>query len=122
MSARHALDIPAVRAGEHAGLLLDQVLDIQFARDRVDHGPAFVGILAAQCGKLLLDNSHNPAVVAEDQLQFPDFALDLGIFGHDLFNFQAAQAPKLHLHNGLGLDLGKVEALDQVLFRVGDRA
>ena len=60
--------------------------------------------------------------MGQQVFQVGDLLLDLLVLVFDLLAFEGGQAAQLHIQDGLGLEIGQLEALHQAFFgRIGIR-
>ena len=82
---------------------------------RVRRSPAY---LRVELVELLLDDPQHPARVGEDVLELGDELDDRDVLVLDLLALERGEAPELHLEDGVGLDLGQLEAAIRFCARV----
>ena len=108
---RLALDVAPAADRDHDVLVGDQVLVGHLpARVVDDPGAALAGVLALQLGQLVLDDRQHPAGVGQDVLELGDQLDDGQVLVLDLLALEGGQPAQPHVEDGLGLDLGQVEA------------
>ena len=107
------LDVAGVRDGDDHLLVGDQVLDVEVVLGRRDQRAALVAVALGDLDELLLDQGEHRVLVAEQLAQLAD-PLDLvGVLALDRVRLERGQLRQAQLEDGLGLDVGEAEALDQ---------
>ncbi len=111
----HPADVAAF-ADHHQDLFLrNQVLDGDLGGLLgQDTGTPAVAVAGNQFPQFCLDEFQHLLRVSQDVLQFGDAPQGLLILFLDLFPLQRRQPAQLQIQDGLGLDLGQLEAPDQV--------
>ena len=82
-----------------------------------DLGPALVAVGVGDLLELVLDQPHDPALVAEDLPQLLDALDDVLVLGADLVALQRGQLAQAHLDDRVGLDLRQLELVHDRLAR-----
>ena len=106
-----ALHVPKVGQRDHHIVHGDQVGDVDFALDGGNLRAPGIGELVFDFGELVLDDAQQLLLVIQKGLEIGDGLFQFLIFFQQLFPLQAGQAGQAHIQNGLGLLVGKVEAL-----------
>src|SRR5664279_2143317 len=110
-----ALDVAAAADRDDDVLVGDEVLVGHLAARVVDDArAALAGVLALQLGQLVLDDAQDAAGVGQDVLELGDELDDQEVLVLDLLALERGQAGQTHVEDGLGLELGEVEARHQV--------
>src|SRR5215472_15738738 len=114
---RSTLDIAAVGDGDQHILFNDQVLDreIAFALDNL--GAARVGEFFLDVLQLIGDKLHQLALVGQDLAEADDVGGDFLVLVFDLAALQRGQTAQRQVEDRLGLDLGQLEAVHQLVAR-----
>ena len=110
----HALDVPGGSEGKDAGLLLDEVLDVDLVRHVLDLGQAVVAVLIPNFQQFFFHLAQQQLPVGEQLLEPGDLFLQLVVLVLQLFPVQTLEGDEPHIADGLGLDLVQVEAVHQV--------
>ena len=113
-----ALDIARLGQGEHALLLLDQVLDVQFVLHVLDLGDPVIAILVPDGDELVLQNAPEHGLVGQQALEIGDALLQLVILALELLPVQTLKGLQAHVQDGLGLHVVQAEAVHQALLGV----
>ena len=119
---RRALDVALVGQRKDAGLLGDQVLNIDLAGDGLDGGAALVAVLVGQRGQVGLDDALDVLVVGQNVLIIGDGLAQLAQLLLDFEDLQTGQTAQLQLDNGVRLQLVKAEVVHDGLPRLGKAA
>ena len=104
-----SLDVSGVADRDDAGLVRDQVQNVDIVLRNRDFGPSLVTVAFLQIGQLVLDQIVDLFRVAQQVLQVGDQLLQLFVFGLDLFAFQPRELVESHFENGLGLYFAEIE-------------
>ena len=86
---------------------------------RVRRSPAYFLFSSVE---LVLDDLEHPGRIGEDVLELGDELDDREVLVLDLLALEGGQAGEPHVEDGLGLELGEVEPLHEVVARVLDLA
>ena len=119
---RRALDVALMGQRKDAGLLGDQVLNIDLAGDGLDGGAALVAVLVGQRGQVGLDDALDVLVVGQNVLIIGDGLAQLAQLLLDFEDLQTGQTAQLQLDNGVRLQLVKAEVVHDGLPRLGKAA
>ena len=114
---RERLDVAGLRDRDDHLLVGDQVLHRYLALGVGDVGAAFVGVGAADLGQLLLDDTEDLGLVAEDLAQLLDPLDELGVLLLDLVRLERGEALETQVEDRLCLLGGELELLDEPLAR-----
>ena len=107
---------------EDAGLLGDQVLDVDLTGNSLDGGAALVAVLVGQGGQVGFDDVLHVLVVGKDVLIIGDGGAQFTQFLLDLEDFQASQTAQLQLDDGIRLQFVKAEVIHHSLACLGKAA
>ena len=119
---RGALDITLVGQREDAGLLGDQVLDVDLTGNSLDGGAALVAVLVGQGGQVGFDDVLHVLVVGKDVLIIGDGSAQFTQFLLDLEDLQTSQTAQLQLDDGIRLQFVKAEVIHHSLTGLGKAA
>ena len=118
LAQRRALDVAGLSQCEDAGLLVDQILDVDLVLDLLDLGEAVVAELVGDGLQLIFQDRADEGIVGEHLLIIADLLFEFLVLGLELFPVETLQSPEAHVEDRLGLDLVEPEALHEVLARV----
>ena len=119
---RGALDITLVGQREDAGLLGDQVLDVDLTGNSLDGGAALVAVLVGQGGQVGFDDVLHVLIVGKDVLIIGDGSAQFTQFLLDLEDLQTSQTAQLQLDDGIRLQFVKAEVIHHSLAGLGKAA
>ena len=111
----HPLDIAVIGDGKGAGLLLDQILNVDLVLDLLNFGFPLVTELVPNGNQLLPQNAFQLLGVCKQFVVVADALLQLVVFVLQLLPVKALQGFQAHIQNGLGLDFVQSEPLTQPL-------
>ena len=114
----HPLDVAVIGKCKGAGLLVDQVLNVDLVLNVLDDGLPFIAELVPNLHQFLPQNGTQLAFVCQKFLIIGDLLLQLLVFGLQLFPVQTLQGNEPHIADGLGLDVIQIEPFHQVLLGV----
>ena len=119
---RGALDITLVGQREDAGLLGNQVLDVDLAGNSLDGGAALVAVLVGQGGQVGFYDVLHVLIVGKDVLIIGDGSAQFTQFLLDLEDLQTSQTAQLQLDDGIRLQFVKAEVIHHSLTGLGKAA
>ena len=119
---RSPLDVAGVADRDRHVFFGDQVLDAQFARLAFDNlGPPIVAVFRPDVAKFVDDDLHQQALAGQDGAEPLDRFQELGELVQDLLTLQPGQPLKLHIQDGLRLNLREAEGRHQPFAGFGRR-
>ena len=92
---RCALDVPFVGQRKDAGLLGDQILNVNLAGHSLDGGAAFIAVLVGQRGQVGLDDALDMLVIGQNILKVRNGRAQLAQLLLDLEDLQTGQTAEL---------------------------
>ncbi len=102
---RRALDVAGVADGDRHVFFGDQVLDAEFTFIGKNLSSAWIAVFRLNLAQFIDDDLHHELVAAQDREQPLDQLQQFGELVQDLLAFETCQPLKLHVQNGLCLDL-----------------
>src|SRR5690606_7691221 len=108
------LDVTAVGNHDQDADVGDEILVGDLARYVLDQRAALVAELVAELDQLFPDYRQDLCRVGQQLLQPGDLLEQIAVLVLDLVPLQRGQAAQLHVEDGVGLDLGEAEAIDEV--------
>ena len=114
----HSLDVALVGQGEGAGLLLDQVFDVDFVLDFLNLGLPFVAELVPDLDHLAAQNRLEFLFVRQQLQIILDLFFQLVILALELLPVKTLQGFQPHVQNGLRLNVVQFEAIHQTLLGI----
>ncbi len=114
----HPLDVALAGQGEGAGLLLNEILNVQLVLDLLDLGFALVTELVPDGNQLLPEQGSHLGRIRQKLLVVPDPLHKLIILILEFLPIQALQRLQTHIQNGLCLNIIQTEALHQLLLGI----
>ena len=109
----HALDVTGVGDRDHAGMAGDQVGNIQVAVVVRDFRAALVGVTFFHIEQFFLDELDAHFAAGKQFFQVGDLLHDLIVVRLQVFDGKTGQLVQAHIQNGIDLDTGQTETVDQ---------
>ena len=125
LAQRRTLDVAEMRYGYNHVVVGIEIFGIEVAGGVVDVGMALVAESVANLHEFLLDEFAAYVVVVQDEFEMGYELLDFAVIVFELVLFELSEVAQAHVHYGLGLHVGKGEAVHETLFGlvgVGRRA
>ncbi len=116
---RDRLDVPGRGHGDDDLIVGDQVLEAEVAVVGDEATAPVVAELLSDLRELVFDDLPPPGRVGEDRLEIGDPLVELRQFGTQLVDLERREPAKRHVEDGVRLDLGELEPLDQPAAGVG---
>jgi len=110
---RHALDVTGIGKGDHARLIRNEVLNVNFALIDFELRTARFAVFGFDFGQIVFDNAVELFLVLEQIGQVGDQFLQLVVFGLNFFAFEAGQLVEAHIEDGFDLQLAEMETYNQ---------
>ena len=114
----HPLDIALLTQGKGAGLLFDQILNVDLVGNVLDLGLALVAELVPDLDDLLPEHGLELHGIGQQLLVISDLHLQLVELSLELFPVEALESLQTHIQDGLGLDIIQTETIHQALLGV----
>ena len=114
----HALDIALAGEGIAAGLLFDEILNVDLIFHVLDLGQPFVAEFITDCDQFILQNALDQVDIAQNIVEIRDLLFQLFVFRRQLFPLQALQRFQAHIQDALGMHVRKTEALHELLLGI----
>jgi len=114
----HSLDVALIGQREGAGLLLDQIFDVDLVLDLLNLGLPLVAELVPNFDHLAAKDSLEFVLVRQQFQIILDLFFQLVILALELFPVKTLQGFQTHVQNGLRLNVVQFEAIHQALLGV----
>ena len=114
----HSLDVALIGQREGAGLLLDQVFDVDLVLDFLNLGFPLVAELVPNFDHLAAKDSLEFVLVRQQLQIILDFFFQLVILALELFPVKTLEGFQTHVQNGLRLNVVQFEAIHQTLLGI----
>ena len=113
-----ALDITGVRHRDHAVFVRHQIFHVNVTHVGYNFRAPGVGIETAHLDQIRLHHAIELGVIGQQLLQIDNTLLQGPVFALDFATLQPGQLVETHIQNGIGLQLAKSKASDQLCPRL----